>query len=205
MRLLSRFVQQSGRCLLVIPGPSSIEVGSLLGFGHVATVNRGALLVRGPIDFAFCNDLEALEQIRAAWDRIRTFVIPDRLGIGSRVSTRSWAEFEGVPIDRTLIFPHEPLTETESKIAGVVDDPDRIVTFNSAGAGLHALARLGYRKVQVIGCDGGTGYSPLLHYGGYGSDFSVIRDRMHYLAGLLDQTHGCEVRFSPERFQGDSP
>lgn len=205
MRLLSRFVQQSSRCLLVIPGPSSIDVGSLLGFGHVATVNRGALLVRGPIDFAFCNDLEALEQIRTAWNRIRTFVIPDRLGIEGRVSVKSWAEFEGVPIERVLIFPHEPLTASEASISEVVSDPERLATFNSAGAALHGLARLGYRTIQVIGCDGGTGYSPLLHHGGYGSDFSVIRDRMHYLAGLLAPKHGCEVRFYPERFQGDSP
>lgn len=204
MRLLSRFVERRDSCLLVIPGPSSIEVDSLLGCGHVATVNRGALLTRGSIDFAFCNDLEALEQIRPAWDRIRTFVVPDRLGIEGKVSLKSWAEFEGAPVDRALIFPHEPLAASEQQIDEVVDDPERVATFNSAGAGLHALARLGYRRIQVIGCDGGSGYSPLLHHGGYGSDFTVIRERMRYLAGALATKHGCEVRFYPDRFHGGS-
>ena len=201
MRLLSQYIANLQRCLLVVPGPSSDHVAEFLAFGHVATVNRGALLVDGSVDFAFCNDLEALEQIRQRWGRIRTFVVPDRLGIGGRVSVQSWAEFPDVPHERTLIFPHQPLTAAEVEIAATIDDPERLATFNSAGAGLHALARLGYRQIQVLGCDGGSGYSSLLHRGGYGSDFSVIRDRMHFLAGLLKERHECEVRFYPDRFE----
>lgn len=201
MRLFRTHVANAGRCLFVVPGPSSDHVLDCLGFGHIAAVNRAALLIPGPIDYAHCDDLEALEQIRPAWDRIKTFIVPDRLSIGSVVSMQSWAEFPGVPHERALIFPHMPNTHSPSDIDAVIEDPERLATCNSACAGLHAMGRLGYRQVWVLGCDGGSGYSSLLHHGGYGTDFGVIRSRMEQIGRLIGAKHGTDVRFWPELFE----
>ena len=74
MRLLSHHVANAERCLLVSPGTSSNHVLECLGFGHVATVNRAALITPGPIELASCMDLESLKQISPAYDRIRSFL-----------------------------------------------------------------------------------------------------------------------------------
>ena len=201
MRLFRSHIESTGRCLFVVPGQSADHVLSCLGFGHIAAVNRAALIIPGPIDWSFCNDLEALEQIRPAWDRIRSFVVPDQLGIDGHVSEKSWAEYPGVPHERALIFPHLPHTSCVSDVDAVIEDSERLATCNSACGGLHAMGRLGYRQVWVLGCDGGTGYASLLRHGSHYRDFSVIKDRMHQIARLIGVKHGTDVRFWPERFE----
>lgn len=196
MRLFRKFNRDRRRLLFVSPGPSSDHVLGCLNFGHVATVNRAALIVPGAIDYAFCADLEALEQIRSAWDRIRTFVIPDRLSINSKVSERSWAEWPGVPHDRALVFPSIP-TITDRDTIDRINNPDTLACCNSMCAGLHAAGRMGYEHIWVIGCDGGMGYSSLLWHGGYGQNWDAHRARMELIASAI----GCDVRFWPDRFE----
>ncbi len=195
MRLLRRFNQQRKRLLLVSPGPSSDDVLNCIGFGHIATINRAALLVPGAIDYAFCNDIESLEQIRPMWDRVRTFILPDRLVENGKLGDRGWAEWPGVPHDRALIFPYTH-TFTDSETLDRIDNPDHLACCNSMCVGLHAAVRMGYEQIWIIGCDGGSLYSSLLFDGGYGMDFTAHRKRMEFIASAV----GADVRFYPERF-----
>lgn len=200
MRLLRDHITTLRRCLFVVPGPSAEHALGMLPFGHIATVNRAALIVPGPIDLACCNDIEAIEAIRPAWDRVRTFIVPDQLGIGGRVENKSWAEFPDAPHERALIFPHRPLTASPDEVDVAIDDPQRLPTCNSACAGLCAVARLGYQQVQVLGCDGGKRYASILCHGVDYEDYDVIRDRMHQIGRRVGESSGCEVRFWPDRF-----
>lgn len=200
MRLFRDHWQRFGRLLFVVPGGSASHALECLAFGHVATVNRSALTVPGPIDLACCNDLEALNAIRPAWDRVRSFLVPDQLGVGGEVVNHSWASEPGVPHDRALIFPHRPLTASPEEVDAALADPDRLATCNSACAGLHAAGRLGYRQIWVLGCDGGRSYDSLLCGGPVDRDFGVIRERMEQIARGIEAMLDCVVKFWPDRF-----
>ena len=173
-------------------GPSAARATEWIASGpstDLCTINEAALILppTWPVRFAFFCHARYAESLRPLWERVETFVAPSVL-VG---------DDQSLPAD----FPRHKLLRYIGNACGAsrAELLERInlgqpAHHHSCTAAASFLAKLGYRRLRLIGF-GGDGYAP--GFAGQptnmGDDWRAVEDT---LAGLLAELYGCET----ERF-----
>lgn len=184
---------------LIGKGPSAAEAERHRRRGEaVAVLNDAMKLVSGPVNFAFACDVEMLEASRQHWDRVTTFIIPDALHRNSRRSdARPPLDF---PMERTVVFPYH---QHPGKLWDFLESVRlrRVVLKITATCAMSWLAYQGFRRIRMIGFDGGTAvYAPGVLPGTRGGiDYNRFVDLQLLLQAVLEVEFGLEVTWlSPQ-------
>lgn len=127
----------------------------------VAVINESGLLLRSnqKIDYAFFSHLDFVNLSRPTWNRTSVFSGPSRFKIGGEVRDQFPRMFPpGFPVDRyDGYLEHECCGDERSIIDRIASGG--IVHHHTATGAHHWLVKRGYKRVRVIGVDGGTQYA----------------------------------------------
>lgn len=148
---------------LVAKGPSAVHAQAWIDRMRtdVAVINEAGLLLREtqPIHFGFFSHQEMAMRMRSLWNRIEIFSGPESLtfadGSIERVRDVMPADF---PLDRFRGYPDWKCCGYEASLLDRIRRGGICHHHTTTGAH-HWLVRQGYRRVRVIGVDGGTGYA----------------------------------------------
>lgn len=184
---------------IVGKGPSAINAQAWIDAEatDVAVINEAGLLLRSTqaIDYAFFSHLDFVELSRPTWGRTLHFSGPAYFKVNGRIERQFPDQ---LPVD----FPRE-------KYDGYVDHAccgdeqslvDRIVAggishHHTATGAHHWLAKRGYRRIRVIGVDGGSQYATGMsgHVGPWSLDeWKVVHKR---LADVLHRIYGTTTEW----------
>lgn len=178
---------------IVGKGPSAIHAQEWIDAcpgTDVCSINESAMILRPdqPVRFCFFCHGKAAALTRPLWERVPTFVSPRHL-IGKSPMPK------GFPYHKRLTYagnacPSDAATLRAMLVRGSVTHHHTIP------AAMSWLAKLGYRRLRIIGV-GGTGYAP----GFTGQPQNIGDDWVETektLADLLKELFGVET----ERFDG---
>jgi hypothetical protein len=190
----------NGRCLYVAKGPSARHAAEALGrrkYWAVATVNEACLIVPGAINWAFFLDLDAIANAKPAWSRIRHLVMPPVVhsGVLKGAGARPDLMLPDLPVDRVRIINQGQIASSEDAIDEAWACGGMLMT-DTATMGLHALVRLGYTAVDLLGHDGGVGYAAGLPALSQGKDHTPKRRILESVIRRLEgPPHYLKARF----------
>lgn len=183
------------KCLYVAKGPSAKFLGDYLDFGHIATVNEACTKIDKMIDYAFFFDRNALVNSQAAWEKIRTFVLPALVfGDGINDPPVCIEEIPNFPYHRAITFYHNQDLWDYNEVVKNVHNK-RLVSVDTAVMGFHFLVLSGYNDFMLLGHDGGVGYVdgvPCVHPE---RNMQVFRDNMVNLIKALKSIYDIRVKF----------
>lgn len=142
--------------VVVGKGPSAVNVNDFRGErDHIAAINDAGKLVDGFIDYCFFTHTSVLRNIEDVRQRISTFVSPSLEKFAPKESVPGWfSEYKHIEYDwRTCAGDIDTLS---SRIVS-----GGICHHNTTNGAIHWLAKHGrYRKIKIIGVDGGKAYAP---------------------------------------------
>lgn len=199
---LERPRTRSGRVVLIATGPSGDAAADNLGDLPICVAGEGHLLVPPDrkIDYLCCTEIAGLSQTRPMWDRMEYVFLTVPMA-GASCGFRMWPEqVNGLPLEKVITFPFDPLTITDQQTIDAVRGDD-IAHCSPVAAAMHLLTLEGFREIWVFGCDGGRGFaSKLQRRIPLWSDYTGQRRRNELVASLLNDRYGVVVKFWPDRF-----
>jgi hypothetical protein len=153
----------------------------------VATINEAGLLLRQdqPIRFGFFCHVKFAERMRPLWARIDCLVSPSEL-IGPQELPVDF------PVYKRMFYEANQCCGTWHHLVARLA-LGRVTHHHTVTAAMSWLAKIGYRRLRIIGV-GGQGYAPGLDgQPKLPEDLSVWPRVEHILAGILHDLYGAET------------
>ncbi|HLX54247.1 MAG TPA: hypothetical protein VKR58_09915, partial [Aquella sp.] len=195
VRQVDDFIKSNKRCLFLAKGPSLCHAETMCKYGHIATVNEACLKISGTIDYAFFFDSSTLLNSKAAWDRIRLFVLPAMV-FGRQINDAPIKinEIDGFPIERVVTFYKDQQDwDNKAEIVASIQS-EELLTTDTAVMGLHFLTMCGYQEFMLLGHDGGIGYSDVPNVI-KDRDMSKFRETIEFVAGEICKKYNTSISF----------
>lgn len=147
--------------ILIGKGPSASKAQDVINKHKdcdIAVLNDAGNLFDGPINYLFFTDIEQIEAARETWSRVERFFCVERLHELRKPSNKTIRDIKKFPLERVAVYPYCLIGTPHEKFSRCFEE--RILIWkHTCSAAYSWLVFNGYKKVILVGFDGGNNYA----------------------------------------------